>query len=105
MYASLREKFSPEISDATVLDVAVKAREVGIKPGDAELHLQGDRVWVFSSQTPGFRFQADLAVSPPSVREGGLKIQVQHKVMRISPVPRPLLLPGFSSPVFYVAVH
>jgi hypothetical protein len=36
---------------------------------------------------------------------GGLKIQVQHKVMRISPVPRPLLLPGFSSPVFYVAVH
>ena len=69
MYASLREKFSPEISDATVLDVAVKAREVGIKPGDAELYLQGDRVWVFSSQTPGFRFQADLAVSPPSVRE------------------------------------
>ena len=69
MYASLREKFSPEIFDATVLDVAVKAREVGIKPGDAELHLQGDRVLVFSSQTPGFRFQADLAVSPPSVRE------------------------------------
>ncbi|MET3010422.1 hypothetical protein ABXT00_13975, partial [Stenotrophomonas koreensis] len=32
---------------------------------------------------------------------GGLKIQVQHEVMRISPVPRPSLLPGFSSPVFY----
>ena len=45
-------------------------------------------------------------MEPPQEAEmGGLKIQVQHKVMRISPVPRPLLLPGFSSPVFYVAVH
>ena len=31
--------------------------------------MQGDRVWVFSSQTPGFRLQADLTVPPPSVQE------------------------------------
>ena len=69
MYASLRRQFAAEVSDATVLAVAVKAQESGIKAGDAELRMQGDRVWVFSSQTPGFRLQADLTVPPPSVQE------------------------------------
>ena len=48
---------------------------------------------------------ADQVVREGPMGLGGLKIQVQHEVMRISPVPRPSLLPGFSSPVFYVAVH
>ena len=69
MYASLRRQFAAEVSDATVLAVAVKAQESGIKAGDAELRMQGDMVWVFSSQPPGFRLQADLTVPPPSVQE------------------------------------
>ena len=69
MYASLRQKFAADVSDAQVLDVAVKAQESGIKAKDAELRMQGDRAWVFSSQTPGFRLQADLTVPPPSVQE------------------------------------
>lgn len=69
MYASLREKFSAEVSDAQVLNVAVKAQESGIKAEDAQLRMHGDRAWVFSSQTPGFRLQADLTVQPPSVQD------------------------------------
>jgi hypothetical protein len=69
MFTTLRGQFPPGVSDAHVLDAAVKAQAEGIRPDQAKAVTHDNTAWVASTQTPGIRVQTDLAAPPPPVGE------------------------------------
>lgn len=69
MYEHLRGQLPPATGHEHLLDLAVRARELGMGPHNSQLLQQGEQVWLASTQTPGMRVMADLQAPAPSVEQ------------------------------------
>lgn len=69
MFKTLREQLPDSVSDAHVLDSAVKAQREGLRPEHAQAAVHQDIAWVYSAQDPGLRIRADLTQPPPTLPE------------------------------------
>ena len=69
MVEHLRGQLPAATSNEHLLDLSVRARELGMHPGNSQVLQQGEQVWVASTQTPGMRVMADLQAAAPALEQ------------------------------------
>lgn len=69
MAEHLRGQLPAGTSAEHLLDLSVRARELGLHPGNSQVLQQGEQAWVASTQTPGMRVMADLQAAAPALEQ------------------------------------
>ena len=94
MYEHLRGQLPSATGHEQLLDLSVRARELGLAPDNSQVLQQGERVWVASTQTPGIRVMADLQAPAPSTEQSLQRSQaIEHTATQDLPEPRRAMMP------------
>ena len=94
MVEHLRGQLPAATSNEHLLDLSVRARELGMHPGNSQVLQQGEQAWVASTQTPGMRVMADLQAPAPSVEQSLQRSQaIEQTATQDLPEPRRAMMP------------